>query len=37
VLIRDRKLLTLDEERIAAPAREYAPKIWEWLAELSNV
>lgn len=35
VLMRDRKLLTLDEERIAAQAREYAPKIWKRFAELS--
>jgi putative selenium metabolism protein SsnA len=36
VLMRDRKLLTLDEERIAAQAREYAPKIWGRFAELSS-
>ena len=36
VLMRDRKLLTLDEERIAAQAREYAPKIWGRFAELSG-
>jgi len=35
VLMRDRKLLTLDEERIAAQALEYAPKIWGRFAELS--
>jgi putative selenium metabolism protein SsnA len=35
VLMRDRKLLTLDEERIAAQALEYTPKIWERFAELS--
>jgi len=35
VLMRDRRLLTLDEERIAAQAREYAPKIWKRFAELS--
>jgi putative selenium metabolism protein SsnA len=35
VLMRDRKLLTLDEERITAQAREYAPKIWKRFAELS--
>jgi cytosine/adenosine deaminase-related metal-dependent hydrolase len=27
-LMKDRKLLTLDEEEIAARAREIAPKIW---------
>jgi cytosine/adenosine deaminase-related metal-dependent hydrolase len=37
VLMRDRKLLTLDEERIAAQAREYAPKIWKRFTELSEV
>jgi cytosine/adenosine deaminase-related metal-dependent hydrolase len=36
VLMRDRKLLTLDEERIAAQAREYAPKIWKRFMELST-
>jgi len=36
VLMRDRKLLTLDEERIAAHAREYAPKIWRRFVELSG-
>ena len=36
VLMRDRKLLTLDEERIAAHAREYAPKIWKRFMELSG-
>lgn len=29
VLMRDRQLLTLDEERIAAEAQAYAPVIWE--------
>jgi len=29
VLMRDRKLLTLDEAAIADAAREYAPKVWE--------
>ncbi|HET7142803.1 MAG TPA: putative aminohydrolase SsnA [Anaerolineales bacterium] len=29
VLMKDRKLLTLDEEEIAARAREIAPRIWE--------
>ncbi len=29
VLMKDRQLLTLDEERIAAEARAYAPTIWE--------
>jgi cytosine/adenosine deaminase-related metal-dependent hydrolase len=36
VLMRDRKLLTLDEERIAARAREYAPNIWKRFADLSE-
>jgi len=36
VLMRDRKLLTLDEESIAAQAREYAPKIWQRFTELSG-
>jgi putative selenium metabolism protein SsnA len=36
VLMRDRKLLTLDEVRIAAQAREYAPKIWQRFTELSE-
>ena len=35
VLMRDRKLLTLDEERIAAQALEYAPKVWGRFVELS--
>ena len=29
VLMKDRKLLTLDEEEISAKAREIAPKVWE--------
>lgn len=29
VLMKDRRLLTLDEERIAAEARAYAPVVWE--------
>jgi cytosine/adenosine deaminase-related metal-dependent hydrolase len=29
LLMRDRKLLTLDEAAIAAAARDYAPKVWE--------
>lgn len=29
ILMKDRQLLTLDEERIAAEARAYAPVIWE--------
>ncbi len=36
VLMRDHKLLTLDEERIAAQALEYAPKIWKRFMELSS-
>ena len=36
ILMRDRKLLTLDEERIAAQALEYAPKIWKRFTELSE-
>ena len=36
VLMRDRKLLTLDEERIAVQAREYAPKVWKRFAELGG-
>jgi cytosine/adenosine deaminase-related metal-dependent hydrolase len=35
VLMRNRELLTLDEERIAARARAAAPKIWQRFAELS--
>jgi len=29
VLMKDRKLLTLDEAEIAAGAKEIAPRIWE--------
>jgi putative selenium metabolism protein SsnA len=29
VLMRDRQLLTLDEERLAAQAREVAPRVWQ--------
>jgi cytosine/adenosine deaminase-related metal-dependent hydrolase len=36
VLMRDRKLLTLDEERIAVQAREVAPKVWKRFAELGG-
>ncbi len=36
VLMRDRRLTTLDEERIAAQAREYAPKVWKRFMELSG-
>ncbi len=36
VLMRDRKLTTLDEERIAAQALEYAPQVWKRFAELSQ-
>jgi putative selenium metabolism protein SsnA len=36
VLMRDHKLLTLDEERIAAQAREYASKIWKRFTDLSS-
>ena len=36
VLMRDRKLLTLDEERIAAQAREIAPQIWKRFKEISH-
>jgi putative selenium metabolism protein SsnA len=35
VLMRDRVLLTLDEERIAAQAREIAPQIWQRFEEIS--
>jgi len=34
VLMRDRQLLTLDEERIAAQARELAPALWKRYEEL---
>jgi len=36
ILMRNRQLLTLDEERIAAQAREYAPKIWQRFMALSE-
>jgi putative selenium metabolism protein SsnA len=35
VLMRDRALLTLDEEAIAAEARAYAPRLWSRFAELA--
>jgi putative selenium metabolism protein SsnA len=35
VLMRDRVLLTLDEERIAAHAREIAPQVWQRFEEIS--
>jgi putative selenium metabolism protein SsnA len=35
VLMRDRVLLTLDEERIAAQAREIAPQVWQRFEEIS--
>jgi len=35
VLMRDRVLLTLDEERIAAQAREIAPLVWQRFEEIS--
>ncbi len=34
VLMRGRKLLTLDEERIAARGREIAPAVWQRVAEM---
>jgi cytosine/adenosine deaminase-related metal-dependent hydrolase len=34
VLMRDRILLTLDEERIAAQAREIAPQVWQRFEEI---
>jgi cytosine/adenosine deaminase-related metal-dependent hydrolase len=34
-LMRDRVLLTLDEERIAAQAREIAPRVWQRFEEIS--
>jgi putative selenium metabolism protein SsnA len=37
VLMRDRELTTLDEERIAAQGREYASKVWKRFAALSGV
>jgi putative selenium metabolism protein SsnA len=36
VLMRDRKLLTLDEDRIAAQAREIAPKVWRRFEEITR-
>jgi putative selenium metabolism protein SsnA len=35
VLMRDRVLLTLDEERIAAQAREIAPQVWRRFEDIS--
>ncbi len=35
VLMRDRVLLTLDEERIAAQAREITPGVWQRFAEIT--
>jgi putative selenium metabolism protein SsnA len=35
VLMRDRVLLTLDEEHIAAQAREIAPQVWQRFEEIS--
>jgi putative selenium metabolism protein SsnA len=35
VLMRDRVLLTLDEERIAAQAREIAPRVWRRFEEIT--
>ncbi len=35
VLMRDRILLTVDEERIAAQARELAPRVWRRFEEIS--
>jgi hypothetical protein len=32
--MRDRILLTLDEERIAAQAREIAPQVWQRFEEI---
>jgi len=34
ILMRDKKILSLDEERIAARSREQAPKMWKRLQEL---
>jgi putative selenium metabolism protein SsnA len=34
VLMKDRQILTLDEERIAARGREIAPKVWERVARM---
>jgi hypothetical protein len=36
VLMRDRQLLTLDEEAITARSRELAVKVWERFGELSE-
>jgi putative selenium metabolism protein SsnA len=36
VLMRDRELLTLDEERIAAQARAIAPKVWKRFEEITR-
>jgi putative selenium metabolism protein SsnA len=37
VLMRDRRLLTLDEEEIAAKAREIAPRFWKRFEEISQI
>jgi len=34
ILMKNKKVLTLDEERIAARSRELAPKMWTRLQEL---
>ncbi len=34
VLMKDRRILTLDEERIAARGREVAPRVWQRVAEM---
>jgi putative selenium metabolism protein SsnA len=36
VLMRDRALLALDEDRIAAQAREIAPRVWQRFEEISQ-
>jgi putative selenium metabolism protein SsnA len=36
ILMKDRQLLTLDEEAIAATAREIAPRIWRRFAEMGD-
>ena len=36
ILMRDRKLTTLDEEAIAARAREIAPRVWKRFEEISH-
>lgn len=36
VLMRDRELLTLDEEKIAYEARQHAPRIWEQYASIAS-